>query len=108
MNAKLGGKIREVDEEKNPDGILYVNLCHTDKIIPPLKDDNELADPKNDSTWKLIPYSFSKQIELPSKSLKKIAVDMHVSTAVYDLFMAKIPYYSFEILVQGLLLQTIY
>lgn len=92
VKAQLGGKIQEVSEEATPDTILYVNICYTDSVIPPLKDNNELADPKDDSTWKLIPFSFTKPVAVPSKDVKKVAVDMDVSKAVHDLFMSKPTY----------------
>eukprot|EP00826_Nyctotherus_ovalis_P049728 TRINITY_DN6029_c0_g3_i1.p1 TRINITY_DN6029_c0_g3~~TRINITY_DN6029_c0_g3_i1.p1 ORF type:complete len:301 (+),score=72.94 TRINITY_DN6029_c0_g3_i1:437-1339(+) len=72
-----------------PDTILYVNICYTDSVIPPLKDNNELADPKDDSTWKLIPFSITKAVAIPSKDIKKIAADMDVSKVVHDVFMEK-------------------
>lgn len=66
---------------------LYLNVVYSDKVIGPLLKDRELADPKDDKTWAVIPISFGQNKERWSGAGKKcIHIDAYVNTCIYDQF----------------------
>lgn len=66
---------------------LYLNILHSDKVVKPLLQNREQADPNDDSTWKIIPISFGQNKERWSESGKKcIHIDAYVSTCVFETF----------------------
>ena len=38
---------------------IYLNLVHHEKVLAPRRKDRKPADPKNDSTWDIIPIHFA-------------------------------------------------
>jgi hypothetical protein len=66
---------------------LYLNILFHEKVIGPLNQDRDYADPKNDAEWKVIPISFSPPKERWSGSgMKCIIIDGHVNTCVMEMF----------------------
>ena len=62
-------------------------MIYHDKVVPPMKRDRSMANPKNDSEWGIIPMSFSANKERWSASgMKCIHIDGHVNTCVFDMF----------------------
>ena len=37
---------------------IYLNILSHDKVVPPLKENKEYADKKNDKEWRIIPIHF--------------------------------------------------
>ena len=71
---------------------LYLNVVYHDKVLAPLKPSKDignpqLADPTDDSTWNIIPISFSVNKERWSGSgMKCIHIDGYVNTCVMEMF----------------------
>lgn len=66
---------------------IYLNLVYHDKVLAPLKKDRKAADPKNDSSWDIIPIHFAQSKERWSGSgMKCLHIDAYVNTCVFDMF----------------------
>ena len=66
---------------------MYLNVVHSEKVVGPLKQNKDIADPADDSTWNLIPIAFAPPKERWSGSgMKCIHIDAHVNTCVYNMF----------------------
>lgn len=74
------------DEKADPldDGPkLYLNIVYHDNVLPPLNDKRDLADPKNDRTWIIIPMVFSEPKTRKNMEGRTIITwDCHVNAAV--------------------------
>lgn len=66
---------------------LYLNILYHDKVTKPLRQNKEVANPHDDSTWNIIPISFGSNKERWSGSGKKcIHIDAYVNTCVFETF----------------------
>ena len=64
---------------------LYINVVYADKVLPPLTPKKDFADPKNDTTWHIIPIVFTEPKK--RKNLANVECwhyDAHVNTCVID------------------------
>ena len=86
------GKVQELSMESQIDAIFYVNICYADGVLPPLLENNELANQDDDSTWKLIPFSFSKKQEDSNLKPTRIFMDMFVNSAINSIVNKKPAY----------------
>ena len=63
----------------------YVNLVFADKVLPPLNKNKEFANPKDDSTWQIIPVVFTQpKTRKNLANIECIHYDAHVNTCVID------------------------
>mmetsp|Transcript_24034 Transcript_24034/g.42711 ORF Transcript_24034/g.42711 Transcript_24034/m.42711 type:complete len:281 (-) Transcript_24034:223-1065(-) len=77
VSVKLGGclKIRTKKGEE-----VFVNLCHCDKALGPLKSDRTIADPLDLDSWATVPASFA---ERGRGSGGELYFDAVINTAAY-------------------------
>ena len=75
----------------NPDGgepldshKFYVNIVHNERILPPLNQNRDVADPKNDKTWQIIPIAFTEPVKRTSMSGQVLTFDGHIATCVFE------------------------
>ena len=62
---------------------LYLNVVYHDNVLPPLNDKRDLADPKNDRSWVIIPMVFTEPKTRKNMEGKTIMTwDCHVNAAV--------------------------
>mmetsp|Transcript_31412 Transcript_31412/g.30761 ORF Transcript_31412/g.30761 Transcript_31412/m.30761 type:complete len:160 (+) Transcript_31412:349-828(+) len=76
----------DTDEKGEPleEPRIYLNLVHSDQVLPPLKATKDLADPNNDRDWKVIPISFSQpQTRTSLENRQLIFYDGHVNSCVF-------------------------
>lgn len=65
----------------------YLNVVYDDKVVGPLTPEKTLANPKDDSTWNIIPIAFTSNKERWSGSgMKCIHIDAHVNTCIMTMF----------------------
>jgi len=91
--VEASGKIQEINSNEKIDAIFYVNICGSDAVLPPLLENNEIADLNDDKTWKLIPFDFSKKRENLKEKIPKFFIDMFVNSAIYTLISKKPAYF---------------
>lgn len=66
---------------------IYLNVVHSEIVIPPMKQDKTFASKEDDKEWHIIPISFGSNKERWSGSgMKCIHIDAHVNTAVFNMF----------------------
>jgi hypothetical protein len=64
---------------------LYVNVVYADKVLPPLDKNKNPANPKDDTTWQIIPIVFTEPKKRRNLSnVECIHYDAHVNTCVVD------------------------
>ncbi len=73
------------DEKGEPleDPKLYLNVVYHDNVLPPLNKGRDLADPRNDRDWLIIPMVFTEpktRKNLEGKTI--ITYDCHVNACV--------------------------
>jgi len=89
-NAEISQSVLENEDQSDKpldQPKIYLNIVHHDKVLPPLKQNREFADPKNDKEWQIIPISFAQSKERWSGSgMKCIHIDAHVNTCVFEMF----------------------
>jgi hypothetical protein len=42
---------------------LYLNIVVGDRILPPINSKKDIADPKDDKSWQIIPVAFTEPIK---------------------------------------------
>jgi hypothetical protein len=73
------------DEKGDPleDPKLYLNVVYHDNVLPPLNQGRDLANPKNDREWVIIPMVFTEPKQRKNIEGKNIFTwDVHVNAAV--------------------------
>ena len=82
-------QIREsfIDNDEKADPIdepkFYLNVLYHDNVLPPLNKGRDLADPRNDREWLIIPMVFSEPKERKNLEGKLIITyDCHVNACV--------------------------
>ena len=64
---------------------IYLNVVYSDKILSPLDRKRDIADPKNDKEWQIIPIVFTEPKQRKSlDGLQCIHYDAHVNTCVIN------------------------
>jgi hypothetical protein len=64
---------------------LYVNVVYADKVLPPLTQKKEFADPKDDRTWNIIPIVFTEPKKRKNlANIECLHYDAHVNTCVIE------------------------
>ena len=77
----------EDKKEPLPQPKFYLNILYHDKVAPPLNKEKEVASSTDDTTWHIIPISFSQNKERWSETgMKCIIIDAYVNTSVYKMF----------------------
>ena len=77
-----------VDNDERPEPLegapkFYLNVVFHDNVLPPLNDRRDLADPKNDRCWVIIPMVFTEpktRMNIEGRTI--ITYDCHVNAAV--------------------------
>ena len=62
---------------------LYLNIVHHERVLPPLTQQKDFADPNDDANWRIIPIVFT--VPLKRRNLANIECwhfDAHVNTCV--------------------------
>ena len=68
---------------------MYLNIVYNDRVLPPLNQAKDFADPTNDATWQIIPVAFTEAIKRKNVSgCEVITYDGHVNTCVFVKMMA--------------------
>ena len=64
---------------------LYLNVVYHDRVLPPLNEQRNLADPINDATWQVIPICFTVPIKRRNMSnIECWHFDAHINTCVVE------------------------
>ena len=75
---EIGSSKRQTDSFLEEPKI-YLNLCTSDRVLPPITKSMDIADPNNDKTWSRIPMSLSKPGERESlMGLKYISLSLYI------------------------------
>lgn len=86
FDSQIKESFVENDEKGDPleEPKLYLNLVYSDFVLPPLNKQRDIADPKNDREWLIIPMIFTDPKERKSldRDLLCIHYDCHVNTCV--------------------------
>ena len=96
FDVNAGEEIKESflenDEKKDPleEPKIYLNIVHNEQVLPPLNKARDLADPKNDRDWMIIPITFNGPFTRKSlDNLDCIHYDAHVHTCVIERMRAE-------------------
>lgn len=79
--------VNNVEKDEPLEGTkFYMNVVHSDKVLPPLNKDRDFADKNNDSTWQVIPVAFTPPFETRKNvsGTDCIHYDAHVNTCVVE------------------------
>jgi len=64
---------------------IYLNVVHSDRVLPPLTQKRDIADSKNDRTWQIIPIAFTPVVKRRNmNNVECWHFDGHINTCVYD------------------------
>lgn len=86
-DSQIKESFTENKEKAEPleEPILYLNVVFHDNVVPPLDKGRDLADPKEDRAWLLIPMVFTSPVERINIEGKKcLTYDCHVNKAVIE------------------------
>lgn len=82
IKSSIGFSVKTYTEDKLK--VLFINVCHSEKVLGPLRNDKNLADSLNVDTWSFIPSSFSEGVSenRPGKKLR-VYYDAHINSGIY-------------------------
>lgn len=64
---------------------LYLNVVYNDRVLPPIRPNKDLGDPRDDTTWQIIPLCFT--VPIKRRNLANIECwhfDCHLNTCVME------------------------
>ena len=83
--SQIKESFAESQEKAEPleEPIIYLNVVYHDSVVPPLDKGRDIADPKNDREWLIIPMVFSAPKERKNIEGKRVLTyDCHINTVV--------------------------
>ena len=67
---------------------IYLNIVYNERILPPLNQSRDFADPSNDATWQIIPIAFTEPVIRKNISgCEVLTFDGHINTCVFAKMM---------------------